>query len=305
MSTLKEIRRCIEGCLDKGCRNFIIYPYGQIGMEVKRILNDCYGITEFLIVDENLCAYNAKIHSPSIFREIDCSKYIVLLSTSNEALYTALRENLAGFFAPEQIAGGFVRERLYVPDGKTKVGKYSYGPLCDNELVESVGAFCSFAIGSNAVGNHCIDCISTHPFVYIDKGTNPLFKDYEEYSRFPWYVDLGGKVKPKGKAHRFTRSKIGNDVWIGRNALLTNGADIGNGAIVGAGSVVTKDVPDYAVVAGTPARILRYRYLPEQIEKLNKICWWDWDDEEIRSRYSDFFLPVEEFIEKYDCKEKA
>ena len=85
--------------------------------------------------------------------------------------------------------------------------------------------------------------------------------------------------------------------------MITNGADIGNGAIIGAGSIVTKDIPDYAVAAGVPARIIRYRYTGEQIEALNKICWWDWSDEEIRSRYDDFFLPIEEFIEKYNCKE--
>lgn len=180
------------------------------------------------------------------------------------------------------------------------MGKYSYGPLCNHALIESVGSFCSFAIGCNAVGNHSIDYISTHPFVYADKEKNPFFKDYDEYVRFPWYFE---GVKPKGKAHKFGKSKIGNDVWIGRNTLITNGADIGNGAIIGAGSIVTKDIPDYAVAAGVPARIIRYRYTGEQIEALNKICWWDWSDEEIRSRYDDFFLPIEEFIEKYNCKE--
>ncbi len=302
MSRIREIRKCIEECLDRGCRDFIIYPYGELGMEVKRALNDCYGITERFIIDGNLCTYNEKIHSPSIFQEIDCSKYTVILSTSNEALYATLRENLSRYFAPEQIAGReFVKEGLCVPAEKTKAGKYSYGPLCDHALVESVGAFCSFAIGSNALGNHCIDYITTHPFAYIDKENNPLFKVYEDYSRFPWYFE---GVKPKGKAHKFTRSKIGNDVWIGRNALITNGANIGNGAVVAAGSIVTKDVPDYAVAGGAPAKVIRYRYTQEQIDALNKICWWDWPDEEIRRRYDDLFLPIEEFIEKYAYKEK-
>ena len=293
MSKIKKIRKCIEGCLDRGYKDFIIYPYGEVGMEVKRVLNECYGIAECFIVDGNLCTYNDKIYSPSVFQEIDCSKYVVILSTSNEALYATLRQNLSGFFAPEQIAGrDLVLEALCVRKEKTKAGKYSYGPLCDHVLVESVGSFCSFAIGSNALDNHCIDYITTHPFVYIDKETNALFKAYEDYSRFPWYFE---GVKPKGKAHKFKKSKIGNDVWIGRNALITNGADIGNGAIVAAGSIVTKDIPDYAVVAGAPARIIRYRYTQEQIEA---------PDEEIRRRYDDFFLPVDRFIEKYACKEK-
>ncbi len=78
-----------------------------------------------------------------------------------------------------------------------------------------------------------------------------------------------------------------------------NGANIGNGVIAGVGAVITRNVPDYAIVVGVPARIIRYRYLPEQIEALNKIAWWDWQDEVIRERYDDFYLPVEEFIKKY------
>lgn len=81
--------------------------------------------------------------------------------------------------------------------------------------------------------------------------------------------------------------------------IITNGANIGNGVIAGANAVITKDVPDYAVV-GCPARIIRYRYEKHQIEALNRITWWDWRDDEIRDRYDDFFLPIEDFIEKYD-----
>ncbi len=68
---------------------------------------------------------------------------------------------------------------------------------------------------------------------------------------------------------------------------------------VGATVVVKKDVPDYAVVAGVPARIIRYRYLPHQIKALNKIAWWDWTDEKIRECYDDFFENVDVFIKKH------
>lgn len=95
------------------------------------------------------------------------------------------------------------------------------------------------------------------------------------------------------------RMTIGNDVWLGRNVIITNSSNIGNGVIAAAGAVITKDVPDYAVVAGVPARIIKYRYTPNQIEALNKIEWWNWTDDEIRERYSDLYLPVDEFIRKY------
>ena len=89
-------------------------------------------------------------------------------------------------------------------------------------------------------------------------------------------------------------------MWLGRNVLITNSSNIGNGVIAGAGAVITKDVPDYAVVAGVPARIIRYRYTQEEIEALNRIAWWNWSDEKIRENYDDFYLGVKEFIYKYD-----
>lgn len=69
--------------------------------------------------------------------------------------------------------------------------------------------------------------------------------------------------------------------------------------IAGAGSIITKDVPDYAVVVGAPARIIRFRYSPSEIESLNKIAWWDWTDDEIRERSDDFYVTVKISVEIY------
>lgn len=69
--------------------------------------------------------------------------------------------------------------------------------------------------------------------------------------------------------------------------------------MVGSGSVVTKDVPAYAIVVGNPARILRYRFSEEIIERLLKLKWWDFDPDLILKNYRDFKLPIEEFLEKY------
>ena len=76
---------------------------------------------------------------------------------------------------------------------------------------------------------------------------------------------------------------IGSDVWIGREALIRSGCRIGNGAIVGARSVVTREVPDYAVVAGSPARLVRLRFSEAQIQSLLRIAWWNWSIEAIQS----------------------
>lgn len=84
------------------------------------------------------------------------------------------------------------------------------------------------------------------------------------------------------------RIMIGNDVWVGMKSLVIDGVKIGDGAIVGAQSVVTKDVPPYAIVAGSPAKIIRYRFTPEIIDRLLEIKWWDLEDDEINEKL-DFF----------------
>ena len=119
--------------------------------------------------------------------------------------------------------------------------------------MESIGSFCSFAPGSCVVPNHPLNMVTTHAFIYsMDK--NPELDE------------------PKFNIHDFTKkSVIGNDVWLGKNVVITNGAKIGNGVIAAAGAVITKDVPDYAVVAGVPARILRFRFTSEQIVKHNHL----------------------------------
>lgn len=179
----------------------------------------------------------------------------------------------------------------------TKIGKHSFGPICRNHrLIESIGAFSSFAPGTEVVTNHTTQFITTHPMIYA--GAN--LEEFLEYSHFQeekWFFE--GVQPHRDKIKQLKRVKIGNDVWLGRNVIITNYANVGNGVIAGAGSIITKDVPDYAVVVGVPARIIRFRYLPSEIESLNKIAWWDWTDDEIRERYDDFYLPINEFIKKY------
>lgn len=106
-----------------------------------------------------------------------------------------------------------------------------------------------------------------------------------------------------GHTARKTRRRgsivIQNDVWIGSGVTIMPGITLHNGCIVAAKSVVTKDVPPYAIVGGNPARVLRYRFGKDTIDALQKIAWWDWDEETQRIRKEDFALPVEEFVRKY------
>ena len=297
MTLVQEIRQCIEEQLCKSRDKFIIYPFGEIGLQVKLILKEVYNIEDMYILDNNLSRYNQEIKPLSFLNNMSCDNYVLILASKNFEIYNELRENVKIFFDEERIVELPSMKFTGRAKANTRVGKYSYGPLCKHWLVESVGAFCSFAKGCDAVENHAMDYITTHPFIYYsNEYNNALPQVYNEYKDRKWYFD---GVEPMGKARKLQKVVIGNDVWLGKNVIITNGANIGNGVIAGAGAIITKDVPDYAVVVGVPAKIIRYRYSQEQIRALNKIQWWNWSDEEIRERYQDFYLPVDQFIEKW------
>mgnify|MGYP001593905565 CR=1 FL=1 len=82
---------------------------------------------------------------------------------------------------------------------------------------------------------------------------------------------------------------IGNDVWFGQNVVVLSGVKIGNGACIGAGSVVVKDIPDYAIAAGVPAKVIRYRFNKDIIKFLKELKWWNWSQEQIKKN-REFFM---------------
>ncbi|MEZ5541716.1 MAG: CatB-related O-acetyltransferase [Pseudomonadota bacterium] len=139
-----------------------------------------------------------------------------------------------------------------------------------------IGRYCSF--GENVqIGRHShpLHYFSTSPFFYTP------YKDVLDQDAPP-----GVEISPGADYQRNTppvqarTTQIGNDVWIGHGAFILPGVSIGHGAVVAAESVVTKDVPPYAVVAGSPARVLRYRFPEREIESLLTVGWWDyapWD----------------------------
>lgn len=300
---IAEIRKFIEEKLENGYKKFIIFPYGDVGISVKLFLNSAYGIQETYILDNHLCQYNKNIHPLSyVANEKKRNEFAVLLSSTNPVIYKELNESLLTYFEPKQIAElesmKIWKEEFFHPL-HTDIGKYSYGPICrDHNLIESIGSFCSFAFGVEAVFNHEKRFITTHPIIYAGQERENMEVPYSVYGDCFGEMYLKG-LHPHKDVLKSKRSIIGNDVWLGRNVLITNGANIGNGVIAGAGSVITKDVPDYAIVVGAPARIIKFRYSPQQIEQLNKIKWWDWSDDEIRERFDDLYLPVDEFIAKY------
>ena len=162
-----------------------------------------------------------------------------------------------------------------------KVGRFTYGyskHCYRNSLLKEVGAFTSIN-ESARIGevNHPLNFISTHPLLYTPK------------DRILGYEGVPGILNDEEVIDVYSTSSnqriiIGNDVWIGANTILLPGVTIGDGAVIGAGAVVTKDVLPYAIVGGVPAKVIRYRFSPEEIEVLLRVKWWEWDIEEIKSK---------------------
>lgn len=245
------IRQVLEKQILLGRKNFIIYPFGEQGMLTKRILNEVFGIQEKCIIDNYLSQLNPKLKKISCLLQKEYNNCIILITSDNEKIYEELRKNIRKYANSERIVDIFKKNKVTkqnqqknqtLQKNRTKVGKYSYGPLCDHRLVESVGAFCSIEGAVDVVVNHAIDYISTHAFLYPCS-----LAPYESHKGQPYYFE---GVIPKGQPYKAKKVVIGNDVWLGKNVIITNGARIGNGVIAGAGAVITKDVPDYAIVGG-------------------------------------------------------
>ena len=153
----------------------------------------------------------------------------------------------------------------------SSLGDYSYVGRDSRVIHADIGKFCSIA-GETKVGmgTHTLDNIST----------SPIFTEKKNGTGQSW-------VK-KSSFVPFRRVTIGNDVWIGVRVMIMGGVSIGDGAVIGAGSIVTKDVPPYAVVAGVPARIIRYRFPQQQIDLLLEHPWWNLSEEQLRDQIALF-----------------
>lgn len=111
-------------------------------------------------------------------------------------------------------------------------------------------------------------------------------------------LDYSLDLKCIGKLASGYLVDIGHDVWIGADVKIMDGVSIGNGAVVAAGAVVTKDVPPYAIVGGVPAKIIKYRFTPDQIEFLQQFKWWNMPEDWIRENWQ-MFEDIEKFAEKF------
>lgn len=146
-----------------------------------------------------------------------------------------------------------------------------------------IGSFCSIANNFIVGGaKHPLDWVSTSPVFYnVGGGTGNHLANLE--------------VEPQ------KRTSIGHDVWIGSRVTIMQGLSIGTGAVIGAGSIVTKDVPPYAVVAGCPAKVIKYRFDEDTIKRLLVSKWWQLSDEQIKE-YSSYINKPITFLEMLENK---
>lgn len=166
----------------------------------------------------------------------------------------------------------------------SKIGDYTYIAMNSFISMTTIGKFCS--IGPNLVcgwGVHPTNGISTSPMFYSTMKQNGMTLSA---------VDKVEERKP---------INIGNDVFIGANVTILDGVTIGDGAVIGAGAVVSKDIPPYAIAVGCPIEIKKFRFPSEQIDALQKIKWWDYEERELKA-VEKFFFDVDGFIDRQEIK---
>ena len=215
-------------------------------------------------------------------------QYFMLISTSRVERLNGMKHNL--FLN----IGKAIFRRIYSwclsdadnwkNDSRIVVGVGTYG--LKRSLVQMstsrdrliIGNYCSIGPGVRFVcEGHLTDSVSTFPFRTLL--CESVLGNVDSVSRGPVI--------------------LGNDVWIGANAIILSGVTVGHGAIVGAGAIVTRDLPPYSLAVGAPARAVRLRFEPEQISALLKIAWWNWPECKVKNCIDDFYLDIDSFIATY------
>ena len=161
---------------------------------------------------------------------------------------------------PNIIVGDFT----YIADSEFESHVTNFYPWSRDKLI--IGKFCQIATGVEFImndANHQMSAVSTFPFYTLDG----------------WDMEAPSAEDMPFKGN----TVIGNDVWIGQNAVILPGVNIGDGAIIGTNSVVAKDIPPYCIAVGNPCRVIKKRFDDDLIELLLKFKWWDKSIEEIES----------------------
>lgn len=283
-------------------RNIWIYGAGTGGRILKKVFQENH-VKVSGFYDENAMNLQGKFDLPvkSII-DADVEKDFIVISLRGYDPQIVDYVKKQGFTYKDiyYIAAGELNKEDIIYRG-CKIGRYTYGYeglLEFFPMAESIGRFCSINETAKIWNNHPVDYITTHPIL-----DNPLAYEWE---KVPIREELCERYGHNKNNHPFVNSKlrnnhpviIGNDVWIGANVSILPGVKIGDGAILATGAVITKNVPDYAVVGGIPAKVIKYRFDKDEVDILKKVQWWNWSIDEIENHLELFYSP-EAFFDSY------
>ena len=178
--------------------------------------------------------------------------------THRHVAFTALWDKNSSFTPYTHILSGAKLHRV-------KIGKYSRIGVNCQVTSATIGNF-------TAIGKDTVITVGQHPTNYLT--SHSIF--YKK-GNWGWHDDWIAPIDFQSDK----QVTIGNDVWIGRQCVIMDGVTIGDGAIVATGAVVTKDVPPFSIVGGVPAKVIKYKFPQEVIDRLEEIQWWNLPDEEI------------------------
>ena len=168
----------------------------------------------------------------------------------------------------------------------SSIGDYSYAVEGTQIAYASIGKFSNIAAHVRIYASkHPMQRASLHHFTY--RSSWYFDGEPDDQAFFDWRADQ--------------RIEIGHDTWIGHGAVIMPGVKIGHGAIIGSNAVVTRDVADFAIAVGVPAKPIRQRFPVEIADRLLALGWWDWEHEKLHRALPDFrALEIEAFLEKYE-----
>ena len=215
-------------------------------------------------------------HNVPVFRRLGLRLLLWILKDEKDSRTHEINKVLFERNQDGYVHSTFFHEQVSVGEHTYGVRRTSFYPYHPDDRVR-IGKYCSIADGVKFVfGHHDTSRVSTYPF------------DSKILSGLPHQDALS-----KGDI------EVGNDVWIGAEAIILSGVKIGDGAVVAAGGVVSRSVEPYAIVGGVPAKMLRFRLPESQISKLLQIQWWHWPLEKVQKNRDLFYGDVDAFIRQH------